>query len=306
MTLLINLEDERSRIRVAPELGGGVAAMEALRNDAPVPVMRPWDGSDSPFALGCNVLAPFSNRIAGGGFTHDGVFHEIAPNLDGEPYPIHGDGFQRAWDVVEASPRAVHLVLRDGAIGPFRYRADLTYRLDAGRLSAGLTLANTGERRLPFGGGFHPWFPRRIDTRLQFHATGLWLEDARHLPTEHVGLGSRPDWDFATARRLPREWINNAFTGWPGRAVIRQPETGLVVEITGSDKLSVAIVFSPDERADFFCFEPVSHAVDAHNQPQLSGLTELETGETMAFSMSIGWRDGSRTAGDPRAPGEAP
>ena len=66
---VLTLEDGRSRLRIVPAMGAGLASFEALTADGPVDVLRPWDGSGDPFALGCNLLVPFSNRISGGGFT---------------------------------------------------------------------------------------------------------------------------------------------------------------------------------------------------------------------------------------------
>ena len=55
----------------------------------------------------------------------------------------------------------------------------------------------------------------------------------------------------------------------------------------GSPELGVFIVYSPSRDADFFCFEPVSHPVDAHHG---EGLTVLEPGELMSARMRLGWR----------------
>ena len=73
--------------------------------------------------LGCEFLVPWSNRISGGGFQFDGRFHAVEPNVPGEPFPIHGDGFQRAWRIAGHSATEAELVLDDGAIGPYRYAA---------------------------------------------------------------------------------------------------------------------------------------------------------------------------------------
>ncbi|MDW4499369.1 aldose 1-epimerase [Sulfitobacter sp. D35] len=288
MARLLELSDGRSRVSLAPGMGGGIARFDALTSGGPVPVLRAWDGSAAPFALACNVLAPFSNRVSGGGFTFEGVFHPLPCNLDGEGFPIHGDAFQRVWAVEQEAPTHAVLTLTSAGIGPFRYDARLDYRLDAGSLGTTLTITNSGPR-LPFGGGFHPWFPRRASTRLCFAAEGAWLEDDRHLPTAHRSLAELPQWNFSDPQPLPDTWINNAFTGWSGTARIDQPDLGLAVEIV-TDGLDTAIVYAPSPEAAFFCFEPVSHAVDAANQPGQPGLIPLETGQSLVLSMSIGWR----------------
>lgn len=286
MTELITLQDARHRLTLVPQIGGAIAGAEALTPQRAVPILRPRCG-DGPFDQGCNVLVPFSNRISGGGFTFGGRFHALAPNLQGEPYPIHGDGFQAVWQVVAQTSGAVELTHR-GRFGPFDYLARLRYALEEG-IRATLSVTNLGPA-LPLGGGFHPWFPREASTRLAFAASGVWSEGPDHLPRAHLPLSSVPDWDFRKPRALPAPLINAAFTGWHGPARIDQPDAGLVVTVDGSPNLSTALVYSPGDHADFFCFEPVSHAVDAHNQPGQPGLAVLQPGETMVMAMRIGWQ----------------
>ncbi len=291
MSETLTLADDRTRLELAPLLGGGIVSAEALVAGERIPILRPWQGADAgPFGLGSNVLLPFSNRISGGGFSFDGTFHPIEPNLDGEPFPIHGDAFQKPWTVAEATVNAATLILEDGTIGPFRYDAEAKVELREGSVAQTLTITNRSGRALPFGGGFHPWFPRTPDTRLQFKASGVWLEDERHLPTDHIGIGERPDWNFADGVALPPGWINNAFTDWTGSATIAQPASGLAITLSADVPLTTAIVYSPSSEADFFCFEPVSHPVDAHNLDGQPGLIQRADGETLTLSMRLDWR----------------
>ncbi len=287
----LELRSGAARLGVAPDIGGGVADLAVdMPGRGLVPVLRPWAGpSAGPFGLGMNLLAPFSNRVSGGGVTGpDGRFHPVAPNLDGEPLPIHGDAFQKPWQVAERTDARARLVLADGAIGPFRYAAEAVYALSPHGLDVALEMTNAGPE-LPFGGGFHPWFPRLPGTRLHFAASGLWLEDDRHLPTRHIPPAKMPDWDFSTPRALPRGWINNAFTGWDGQAAIHQPDQGMRLDIAAPG-LGTAIVYSPDEAADFFCFEPVSHPVDAHNLPGRPGLRMLAPGAALRLELTLSWQ----------------
>lgn len=285
---LIELADARHRLRIAPALGGAIAEALAIHDGRSLPVLRPWPGEAAGvLGVGCNVLVPFSNRISGGGFAFDGAFHKIEPNLAGEPFPIHGDGFQARWGVAQQTARSVDLTC-DGAIGPFRYSARLHYSLRDGGMAADLQVTNTGPC-LPFGGGFHPWFPRHADTRLGFAATGVWTETPGHLPDRHHGLADCPDRNFSHARELPGDFINAVFTGWHGMARIEQPTLGIAVSVGASPNLDCALVYSPNRDADFFCFEPVSHAVDAHNQPGRPGLVVLDAGDTLQMSMTLAW-----------------
>lgn len=288
----IKLSNGLAVLELVPEMGGGIARLDVLGKDGVMsPILRPWPGKtkDGPFALACNILVPFSNRISDGGFTYQGEHYSILPNLDGEELPIHGDGFQKPWSVERHDETRIDLRFENGAIGPYKYVAQLQYTLSNSSLLMELEVRSTSDNNLPFGAGFHPWFPRNERTRLLFEASAVWLEDEKHLPTKKVGLAEQPEWDFSTDKNLPVNLINNCFTNWAGSAAIEQSENAESVIVTASNNLNSAIVFSPDENADFFCFEPVSHPVNAHNLQGRPGLIDLKNNESLKCWMEIKW-----------------
>ncbi len=283
---MITLHAGASRAEIHPGMGGGLAGLWAGDR----PVLRSWSGraEDGPFALACNLLVPFSNRISGGGFAFEGQWHPVAANLPGEACPIHGDGFQRPWQVVELSQERAELHLVGGEIGPYRHSATVRYQLTDGALDTRLAVTNTADLALPFGLGLHPWFPRDGDTRLQFGATGLWPETPDHLPATKAPVAFDAGCPWAQSAPLPQGWINCGFSGWDGRAEITQGKAGMSLRITSAG-LGTALLFSPSASADFFCFEPVSHPVDAHNLPGQPGLVRLQPGDTLSACMTLIW-----------------
>ena len=284
------LANARHRLEVVPEAGGAIIRFDAVTAAGARPILVPRgpDADPDRFDFGLNLLAPFSNRISAGGFSFAKAFHRLAPNLPSEAFPIHGDALTAKWSVGKASASMIRLLHHAGSFGPFRYAAEVSYELADEGLRATLTLTNLGEP-LPFGAGFHPWFPRLGVTSLAFQAAQMWEEDERHLPTRLVALQGDQDPGFADGASLPAGWINNAFVGWNGRATIGQPELGIAVSIEASPLLSTALVYSPNADADFFCFEPVSHPVDAHNMPGQPGLVVLENGASLSASLTLRW-----------------
>jgi aldose 1-epimerase len=279
---MAELRDGRARLVLAPDKGGAIARYDALVGSARVPLLRAGDGTGTS---GCQLLVPWSNRISGGGFTFDGLFHAIEPNVPGETFPIHGDGFQKPWRLASHTDTEAELTLDDGAIGPYRYAASVTYTLQDGALEARLIVENRAGMRLPYGLGFHPWFPRVARTTLKAKAQRVWLEDERHLPVGVAPVAEHPWWDFSQTSLLPAGWVNNGFSGWDGHATIVQPGR-ISVSLTASPTLDVYILYSPSPDAGFFCFEPVSHPVDAHHG---EGLTVLEHGQAMSATMRLDW-----------------
>lgn len=289
---MLELASPQLRLTVRPEIGAAVAQCEWLGEAGPVPVLRGWDGAgDDPNRHGCYPLVPWSNRISGGGIEADGRFWPLQPNWPGCPYPIHGDGWQRPWTVADQARDRVRLVLESREQPPFAYRAELTYWLASAGFGMALSVEQHGATPAPFGLGFHPWFPRTPATTLRARAATVWLETADHLPAGSAPVADRPEWDFARGRPLPAAWVNNGFAGWDGKAVIRWPERGLALEIAADPALASYILYSPSAAADFFCFEPVSHPVDAFHLPGRPGLRTLAAGERWSVACRFAVRE---------------
>ncbi|HVY21044.1 MAG TPA: aldose 1-epimerase [Bauldia sp.] len=282
---LIRIEDAHARLEISPGQGAQITRYDAFIAGASVPIFKP---GTSEVSHGCQLLVPWSNRMSGGGFEFEGRFHPVEPNVPGVPFPSHGDGFQKRWRVVSTTATRAELALDDGSIGPYRYSARVVYALDNGALVASLHVENRAAFALPYGLGFHPWFLRTAGTQLRAPAERVWIVDERNLPTGVEHLASRSDWNFSAQARLPRGPVNNGFDGWNGKAEIIQQDDGIVISIDASLELRVYVLYSPSEEDSFFCFEPVSHPVDAHHG---AGLKRLAPGETMQATMRVSWRN---------------
>lgn len=281
----LSLSNATSRITIRPDLGAGLTSFDVLHGGRWTPVFRSVDpDTEHPFGLSNILLIPFSGRVSGGGFAFDGTFHPVERNMPTEKYPIHGSGFSAAWTVTERADEAVALTLEGKGPGPFRYDASMTYRLEGQSLVMELAATNRAGIALPYGMGFHPWFVRDRDTYLTARSDRVWLEEADHLPRSVGPVSDHPQLDFNARRKLPEAWVNNWFAGWDRSARIDWPDRGLSVLVEASENLGQYVLFSPSGDADFFCFEPVSHPVDAFNLPEgpiAHGMVRLEPGATM-------------------------
>jgi aldose 1-epimerase len=265
----ISLSDGVAQVEIVPSLGAGLASYDLISQGGREPLLRRCRDLSraTPFDLANNLLVPWSNRISGGGFAFGERFYPLQPNLVGEPMPIHGNGFSSVWEVIEASAVSASLTLDSDGPGPFKFLAAVRYSLDQGALRVALKVTNRGPDTLPFGLGLHPWFPRTPGTTLQARAAVVTLEDQFHLAAGQIAVASREDWDFSTRRKLPDSWINNDFSPWDGQAEIIWSDRGLRLSIEAECAQLAYILYSPGSDADFFCFEPVTHLVDAHNRP---------------------------------------
>jgi aldose 1-epimerase len=291
VTAVIVLSDGRGRAEVHPQMGAAIGRYDfTMPNGEVVPIFQtaPSTGRGGPFALGMNLLAPFSNRISGGGFAHEGQFHRLGRNGHG-PYPVHGNAFMLPWTVVAARENAVRLRLHSDGPGPFRYDAEVNYVLSDGTLNMRLAIVNRASGSLPYGAGFHPWFVRSPETRLAMATAGYWTETEDHLPHSYRRSAGDAELDFSSSRALPRGWLNTAFTGWNGEASLEWPDRALAVHISAPQPLRTVILYSLSATADFICVEPVSHSVDAHNrsEPGTARPQVLAPGATLVAATTI-------------------
>lgn len=279
----LTLANEHLRIDLAPSHGGGMTRFDWHGDgNAPTPIFRRRDATcdeADPNVLACYPLVPFSNRIGGARFQFDGREVALPRNRADERLPIHGDGWLRAWRVAERSDTHATLVLERERAKPYAYRAKLRYALDAATLNVTLSVDNAGRDPLPFGLGLHPFLARDADTRLSAAASGLWLSGDDWLPTRHVPAPAA--WVFGVAYPLPEALVNHAFTQWSGKACVVWPSRRLSLAIQAD--ADYYVLYTPPG-ADFFCFEPVDHPINAVNLPGGAcehGMTVLAPGERL-------------------------
>lgn len=277
--IALTLENAALRLQLLPELGGGVSRFDCLVHGEARPVFRPRPAAalPDPDTLACYPLLPWSNRIGGGQFDFDGRRCEVGPTRADEALPIHGFGAFHAWECIEAEDDAAILSMRLQRDG-WDFQAWQHFRLDAQQLRVTLTVCNHG-RRMPFGLGLHPFFPRDGSTRLCAPARAVWPGGPDALPLARET--PRDERDFGVSRPLPEGLtLNDSFTGWNGRAQIASHGLGLEIEA----EADAYVLYTPQGR-DFFCFEPVDHPVDAFHLaggPAANGMTVLETGQTLS------------------------
>src|ERR1700760_2389550 len=114
---MLTLQSGDSSVVLAPEIGGAIVgwrlgAAPVMRLPAPDAIM-----AGNVRGLACFPLVPFSNRIAWGRFRWDGVDYTLDRNFGDHPHTIHGVGWKRPWQVVDAGSASATLTLQHDATG---------------------------------------------------------------------------------------------------------------------------------------------------------------------------------------------
>ena len=253
----LSLRAGRLAVALAPQAGGSIARFRHDDADLLRPMTEEAMASGRGNEAACYPLVPFSNRIANGRLVFDGQEFKLEQNWPGVRHPMHGEGWARAWDVARRDGESAELVHEhDGKKGwPFRYRAQLSFRLEEAGLVVNMAIDNLESRAVPAGFGLHPFFVRDADTELAFRAAAVWLGDEEVLPVKRVAVPA--EWDYASSRRVG-PGLDNCFEDWDGRAAIAWPGRGLKLELQGGQPFRHAVVYTPANRP-YFCVEPVSH-----------------------------------------------
>lgn len=257
-----------------------------------VPLLRPARDDASVVDSACYPMVPFGNRIRGNRFTFCEQQFELTPNTTWDPHYVHGEGWQSDWTLASASEQRV--VLKHNYPGtslPYVYEAEQEFVISDRGLQLSLSVTNHGQKCMPFGIGWHPYFPLTRETLLQTVTEQMWSEDEGWLP----GVpGPVPeDLNFTHPCPIPKRWVNNGFSGWSGRACITWPELRVALDVTVSPVFNTMFLFvsdtsfDPSYRRDYFALEPMSHLANGHNMPDLGGLTILSPGESLSGSMVL-------------------
>ena len=214
-----------------------------------------------PFSLACFPLVPYANRIAHGRFSSNGRAVQLRRNWDGDPHPLHGQGWRAAWTTERASESTALLAFQGGGDDwPWRYRAEQEVTVLADGLDLRLAVRNLSDSAMPAMLGLHPYLPACAQATLQTLARTVWLTDAQALPVQEVLVP--PDWSFEKPRGVGRLGLDHCFDHWEGLAIVRWQDRVLRISTTGCGALHV---YAP-AGADFFCLEPQSVAAGALNR----------------------------------------
>lgn len=286
---MLELVNGHATLRLLPELGGAVASWTRAGVDVLRPVSDPKLIAQHERPVAAYPLIPFSNRVGHGRFSFGGEDFQLAPNFGGEPHTIHGNAWEREWQVAEASRS--HAVLALDHRGPpeqwpFHYRVAITYGLSEDMLLVMIRFENADARAQPVGLGFHPFFPRTDDTALGFRADGVWQTGADALPAARLAVEG--EWRFDPLRPVAGAALDNCYSGWTREAELRWPSRGLGLRIGASDLFGHLVVQMPPG-GDALAVEPPSNMTDAVNRMDVAdnGLRVLQPGEMLEASVML-------------------
>ena len=284
----LTLSSPHLELQLSPSIGGAISRLAYLAAGNATSILR---DSHTPLenVLGAASfpLVPYVNRVRDGSFIFRGQSVSMAPNMAGDPSPLHGHGWLNPWSVEEASESRAVLSYRHAPDEwPWSYEARQEFRIEEAVLWIGLTCRNTSGEPMPCGLGQHPYFPCSASTLIETGVTHAWTVDEQVLPVEKVPASGRYD---LSNRLICGQDLDNGFGGWSGRAHMDDPAWPFELELS-SLQARFFQIYSPAS-GGIFVAEPVSHANAAMNAPEADwpelGLRVLDPGEEMRLDMRL-------------------
>jgi len=200
---------------------------------------------DDLMTWGWFAMVPWAGRIKLGQIQDlNGTTYELPTHWD-PPHAEHGFGFFSKWEPTGATSSRIAL--------PEPYApavATQHFELEENSLQWKLNYEPNG-CDLPAWVGFHPWFPRSIDSvssaELAISPEKMLLRGEDYLPTGEFGAVPEGPWD-------------DAFTGLQGDPIIRWGESAT---ITIHSDVPWWVIYTEDPLA--ICVEPQTAPPDAAN-----------------------------------------
>ncbi len=163
------------------------------------------------------LLLPWPNRIAGGGYTFDGHAHQLPLNEPELGNATHGLTRWASWGLEERTEQSVSLLHRIAAQPGYPGVVDLhvLYDVSADGLTVTVTATNVGEVPVPYAQGAHPYLcvgDGPVDGwELTLPAAARLTVDGHKIPDGRVDVADT-DLDFRVARPIRDRVLDTAFT----------------------------------------------------------------------------------------------
>lgn len=246
----------------------------------------------------CGItLVPWPNRVRDGRYSFDGTDYQLALTEPKTRTAIHGLGRWDRWTPTAQTRGRVTLGLdivpQTGY--PWPLHAEVTYALHAERgLTVTLTATNTGDKRIPFGAGAHPYISTRgrslDETTVKLPAATKLDVDEQQIPVGRTPVkGTRAD--LRRGRRLGADRFDDGFadvTFRDGRAVAEVRTRAGGAQVWLDDNWSHLQLFTLEALGDHgpaVAVEPMTCAPDAFNSGD--GLIVLEPGQRWSGTWGI-------------------
>ncbi|MCF7843531.1 hypothetical protein K9M47_01390 [Candidatus Gracilibacteria bacterium] len=242
------------------------------------------------------ILVPFPNRVRAGSYDFNGEHYQLPINFPGEGHAIHGLVYDKSFEIITTDIAEKGLLTvryrYNGSIEgyPFPCTVKYVFSIEDNNFSCSISVVNDGEKTLPFGVGWHPYFILGSDVDnlyLKLPNVASIEVDEKMIPTgkkdnmnDFENLDQTHDTQFDTGFEILN--INEV-----AATKIYNPANNLTLESwqkTGINGFNYIQVFTPPGRKSI-AVEPMTCPADAFNSKE--SLIELPPQEDWSGSFGV-------------------
>ena len=278
---MVLLEQGPAQLSLLPEVGGAIGRFRVGEVD----ILRATVGHPTDaLQTACFPMLPLVNRVPGDEFTFGEQRVVLPKNAPGGSEFLHGHGWREPWQVVNKTNHSAQLLYHHAADHwPWPYTARQTFSVRDDGLTVALEVINESDHVMPVCAGFHPYFPRRTQDKIQTIVKGMWLADERVHPIKKVDLN--PAFDFSEGVEVSSlAGYDHCFFGAKNRFLLLA-EDGPTVEVTIDKRCGNLHIYVP-KNEDYFAVEPMLGRADPFGiePPEF---TLLKAGECLTLTMQL-------------------
>ncbi|MFL6448933.1 MAG: aldose 1-epimerase [Bryobacteraceae bacterium] len=306
---IIRLADSlrSDQVSIVPSYGNRayefkVHGKNLLYNPFPDPAALKQDSAKG--LNGIPFLAPWANRLGGGGFWADGkryLFNPGFENLRMNPDKVAIHGLLTSWpnwevEEVKADDQSAYVASRlvfwkypELMVNwPFAHEYRVTYRLREGALEVRTEVVNRSSEPMPITFGFHPYFNLPDTPRKEAF---IHIPARKHIETDKALLAT----GTTTPNTLPAQislkdhTLDDGFTDLvrdsTGYAIFTLEAGAKKIHVVYGPQYQVGLVFAPP-RKEFVCFEPMTAITNALNLAH-----DGKYGDLKSVAPNAAWRE---------------
>jgi aldose 1-epimerase len=244
---------------------------------------------------GIPFLAPWANRMAGGGFWANDKKYLFNPDLgtlrlDPNDIAIHGMlTSSPLWEVIDlgANQQSAHVTSRLQfwkypdlmANWPFAHEYEMTYTLANGVLEVTTKVKNLSAKQMPVVLGFHPYFRLgdvpRPEASVHIPAREHVETDAHLVATGELRPSNLPQWVSLKDHTFDDGYTDLVRNG-DGQAIFSVAAGSKKIDVIYGPRYQVAVIYAPPNQP-YICFEPMAAITNGANLAHDGKYKELET-----------------------------
>jgi aldose 1-epimerase len=286
------------RVSIAPSIGNRAFDFKMHGQDVlyfPPQNIAVFRDSGARQLNGIPFLAPWANRMAGGGFWANDKKYLFNPaigtvHLDRNDIAIHGMlTASPLWEVVEvkADDHSAHVTSRLQfwkypdlmANWPFAHEYEMTYTLASGVLEVTTKVKNLSDKPMPVVLGFHPYFKLgdvpRAEASVHIPAREHVETDSNLVATGELKPANLPGWVSLKDHTFDDGYTDLARES-DGRAIFAARAGEKKIEVLYGPRYQVAVVYAPPNQP-YICFEPMAAVTNGANLAHEGKYPELES-----------------------------